>query len=151
MALNSTPALSSKTDIAEQNENSDVNFYDSQGKAVAYIAEDSKLTIYLWSGKPVAYVDGNSVFGFNGKHLGWAKKRSNIRSGNIVAALAERFKTPVSPAPPKSFKQFEPFRAFEEFKPFAPSFGIRWSETPCKDILAGLMRLRRTTWNENRV
>jgi hypothetical protein len=48
----------------------DIDFYNSGGKAVAYISADDNLTIYLWSGKPCAYLDDGDIYGFNGKHLG---------------------------------------------------------------------------------
>ena len=52
----------------------EISLFDSTGEAVAYIDTDSDLNIYLWAGKPVAYLDGNSMYGFNGKHLGWFKE-----------------------------------------------------------------------------
>jgi len=51
----------------------EISIYDSEGEAVAYIDTSEDFTIYLWKGKPVAYLDGSSVYGFNGKHLGWFK------------------------------------------------------------------------------
>ena len=50
---------------------SEISLFNSNGEAVAYIAVDDDLTIYLWSGDPVAYIDDEDVYGFNGKHLGW--------------------------------------------------------------------------------
>ena len=110
-----------------------LDFYDSRGRAVAYVDEDENLTIYLWDGKPIAYLDEDSVYGFNGKHLGWLKGDAIYdHDGNIVAALPEAFQSPVSAAPAKSFKQFAPFKAFKEFKPFKPFFGMSWSDVPAK-------------------
>ena len=81
----------------------------------------------------MAYLDEDSVFGFNGKHLGWLKSGAVYdHDGNIVAALAERFEARVTPAPLKSFKQFRPFKSFKEFKPFKPFFGLTWSEIPAR-------------------
>ena len=59
--------------ILAQTDGDEISLFNSEGKPVAYIAEE--LTIYLWSGKPVAYLDEDSsggfhVYGFNGKHLG---------------------------------------------------------------------------------
>ena len=114
-------------------EGGDVDLFDSQGRAVAYIAEDSDQTIYLWSGKPVAYLDEDSVYGFNGKHIGWLKGGAIYdHDGNLVAAIADRFAQPVSIPPPKSFKQFRPFKAFKEFKPFKPFFTTSWSDIPAR-------------------
>ena len=44
-------------------------FYDQHGRPVAY-SEDST-HIYLFTGEPVAYLDGDVVYGYNGKHYGW--------------------------------------------------------------------------------
>ena len=117
-----------------------LEFYDSQGRAVAYVDEVEDLTIYLWDGKPVAYLDEDSVFGFNGKHLGWLRGNAIYdHDGNIVAALPEAFQSSVRAAPVKSFKQFAPFKSFEEFKPFKPFFSRTWSDTPAKVFfLAGV-------------
>jgi len=116
----------------------DLDFYDSRGRAVAYLAADRDLTIYLWSGEPVAYLEEDSVFGFNGKHLGWLKDGAiSDHDGHILAATAKRFKVPVAPAPPKSFKQFKPFKSFKEFKPFKPFFNLSWSELPARVFFLG--------------
>jgi hypothetical protein len=122
-------ATGSSTDA----EDGEVDFFDSQGRAVAYIAEDSDLTIYLWSGKPVAYLEEESVYGFNGKHLGWFKGGAIYdHDGNLVAAIADRFAHPVSTPPAKAFKQFRPFKSFKEFKPFKPFFGSGWSDSSAR-------------------
>lgn len=111
----------------------DLDFYDSRGRAVAYIDADGdeNPTFYLWGGKPVAYLDDDSVYGFNGKHLGWIKGNAIYdHDGNLIAAQSEAFASPVSVPPVKGFKQFKPFKAFKEFKPFKPFFTSSWSETP---------------------
>src|SRR6266446_6574835 len=131
MNLQSESRSTDKVDLGT--ETKALDFYDSRGKAVAYIDEDDdeNSTFYLWDGKPVAYLDDGSVYGFNGKHLGWIKGGAIYdHDGNIVAALSEAFKGSVSVAPFKSFKQFKPFKAFKEFKPFKPFFSRNWSETP---------------------
>ena len=46
--------------------------YNKDGKAVAFIANDFHDTLYLWEGIPAAYLyEGENVYGFNGRHLGW--------------------------------------------------------------------------------
>jgi hypothetical protein len=52
----------------------EISLYDDAGEAVAYIDTSDEMNIYLWGGEPVAYMDGESIYGFNGKHLGWLKK-----------------------------------------------------------------------------
>jgi hypothetical protein len=41
------------------------------GVGVAYVDTSDDATIYLWSGVPTAYLEGDSIYGFNGRHLGW--------------------------------------------------------------------------------
>jgi hypothetical protein len=49
-------------------------FYNKEGEAAAYLAEDYRRTIYLWEGLAVAYLfEENHIYGINGKHLGWLK------------------------------------------------------------------------------
>ena len=50
----------------------DINLYDKNGIAIAYISDDYNDTIHLWNGRPVAYLhEDQHVYGMNGKHLGW--------------------------------------------------------------------------------
>ncbi len=60
----------------------EITLFDKKGEPIAYIDEKDDFTIYLWDGTPVAYLlqkgkssnlkkDNFSVYGFNGKHLGW--------------------------------------------------------------------------------
>jgi len=136
--MNLESELPSAASVKSATSPTGLDFYDSRGRAVAYIAEDENLTIYLWDGKPVGYLDEDSVYGFNGKHLGWLKGSAIYdHDGNIVAALPEAFKGSVSPAPPKSFKQFLPFKSFKEFKPFKPFFSVSWSDTPARVFFLG--------------
>jgi hypothetical protein len=139
--INTASESSASSASASRSGSKGLDFYDSQGRAVAYIDEDDEeLTIYLWDGKPVAYLDENSVYGFNGKHLGWLKENAIYdHHGNLVAALPEAFRGSVNVAPAKGFKQFVPFKAFEEFKPFEPFVNRTWSDTPAKVFfLAGV-------------
>jgi hypothetical protein len=114
----------------------DLDFYDSHGKAVVYLDDQGDdNTFYLWDGKPVAYLDEDNVYGFNGKHLGWIENGIIYdHSGNVEAALARVFSTPVTFASTKSFKQFKPFKGFKEFKPFKPFLNSTWSDTPAKSF-----------------
>jgi hypothetical protein len=92
----------------------EVALFNSNGKAVAYIALADGLTIYLWSGKPVAYLSSDNgssfhVYGFNGKHIGWfVDGIVRDHDGNGACAVKERM----------SSTEFEPFKGFKEFKPF---------------------------------
>jgi len=41
-----------------------------EGRAVAYIADDG-ISIYLYDGNPVAWIDNDTIWGYNGRYLGW--------------------------------------------------------------------------------
>jgi hypothetical protein len=49
----------------------ETTLFDCAGYPVAYVADDSDNSIYLWSGDATAYVHEGRVFGFNGRHLGF--------------------------------------------------------------------------------
>jgi hypothetical protein len=96
---------------------SEAEFFDSKGAAVVYFDYgDAERTFYLWSeGDPVAYMDEDSLYGFNGKYLGWLQNGAiHDHEGNIVAATAARFKDPVQPPPPKGPKQYKPYKEGSE-------------------------------------
>lgn len=116
----------------------DIDFYDSAGKAVAYIDATQDLTIYLWSGKPCAYLDGEDIYGYNGKHLGWF--HSGVvydHDGYVVAGIAQVFLTPVQLAPLKALKQLCPLKGLKELSPLKPLFSREWSSTPAKIFFLG--------------
>ena len=115
----------------------ETTLFDSNGNPVAYIAlESDEPTIYMWSGKPVAYLEsspsgGFSIYGFNGKHLGWfVKGIARDHDGNGACGVHDVANSP-KPEPFKAFKEFKPFKEFKEFEPFRPTFTLKWSSTPC--------------------
>jgi hypothetical protein len=91
------------------------------------------LTFYLWSGEPVAYLVEDSVFGFNGKHLGWHHKGLVYdHDGGVVVAPAAAFRDSVAPPPIRSLKQLKPLKGLKELKPLKPLFGTSWSSIPAR-------------------
>lgn len=76
----------------------------------------------MWNGRPVAYLsDNNTIYGFNGKHLGW------YEDGTFWNLEGERvgFNQNACPVftkfePFKSFKMFKPFKSFKEFQKMKP-------------------------------
>ncbi len=65
----------------------EVDFYDESGELIAYT--EGGTYIYLFSGESVAYLDGDSVYSFSGKHLGWYIEGSiRDNNGNYVNSLA---------------------------------------------------------------
>jgi hypothetical protein len=109
---------------------SEAEFFDSKGTAAVYFEySDAEHTFYLWSeGEPVAYMDEDSLYGFNGKHLGWLQNGAVYdHEGNVVAATAARFQDPVHPPPPKGYKQYKPYKDYKEYRPYKPALNTTWS------------------------
>lgn len=108
-------------------------FYDSRARATAYIEASSGLVIYLWSGEPVAYLDRESIFGFNGTHLGWYHDGLIYdHDGQIVVAPGSAFQRNPGPPPPRSLKSLKPLKGLKELKPLKPLFGMTWSTLPAR-------------------
>ncbi len=106
----------------------EVTLYSARGKPVAYVADDDDATIYLWSGKPVAYLYSDSIYGFNGKHLGWFK--SGIiydHEGYRVGATEQRLGTIAQISPIKSIKEIKPIKSIREIPPIRPILSLSWS------------------------
>jgi hypothetical protein len=131
-----TPARPASPGLVPQLEpriDDDFSFYDSQGRAAAYFETSGELVIYLWSGEPVAYLDGDSIFGFNGKHLGWYRDGLIYdHDGGILVAPASAFRDAPGPAPPRSLKGLKPLKGLKELKPLKPLFGRFWSKLPAR-------------------
>jgi hypothetical protein len=112
-----------------------VDLFDSQRKAVAYLEPGDDSTIYLWSGEPVAYLVDESIYSFNGRHLGWYTNGVVIdHDGNVVASPAIAFRKPVTPAPARGPKEAAPSKARRESQPHTPSLGSAWSEVAAHEF-----------------
>ncbi len=48
-----------------------ITFFNKRGTPIAYTEDNCN--IFLFGGEPVAYIYGNSVYHYNGKHLGFFK------------------------------------------------------------------------------
>jgi hypothetical protein len=106
---------------------------DLEGATAAYLEPADGSTFYLWSGEPVAYLDDESIFGFNGKHLGWYHNGLVYdHEGGIVGAARATLEEPPDAAPPRSLKNLKPLKGLKELKPLKPVFGRSWSELPAR-------------------
>lgn len=127
------------TTLVRASSDDEISLFDSKGRAIAYIAEDD--TIYLWDGKPVAYVDkagasGRSIFGFNGKHLGWLKAEIIYdHDGNVVGGVKGAFRTATELEPLKGLKELKPLKSLQELPPLSPLFSKEWSAVPLRLFL----------------
>jgi len=98
--------------------------FDSHGNPVAYINHDDEATIYLWDGTPVAYIsDNNTIYGFNGKHLGWfeegiVRNLSGEKSGFNQKTLPVYAKY----EPYKSYKKYKPYKSYKQYAKYKPYY-----------------------------
>lgn len=107
-----------------------MTFYDKHGQPIAYAGDDG--SIYLFSGEPVAYLDGDSVWSYSGKHLGWFNNgliRDN--SGETAFFSDKASGGPVKPIkrikPIKGIKGIKPIKGIKEIKPIRAINSLGWS------------------------
>jgi hypothetical protein len=109
---------------------SEIDFYDQSGSPVAYTQDG--VHIYTFTGHPVAHLDGESVYSFSGKHLGWFENgwiRDN--SGCCVFYTHDAHGGPVKPVkqvkPVKSVKSVEPVKSVKLVRPVKTVKSLSWS------------------------
>jgi hypothetical protein len=107
-----------------------VVFYDKTGAPTVYSLTGSEL--YYFSGDPVGYVDGDSVYSFAGKHLGWFIDgwiRDHLGEPVFFSARADGF--PLRPLPQPEPPQVDPHpappRNAPEAKPPFRGWHLWWS------------------------
>ena len=110
---------------------SDLDLFDVRGRATVYLEPSDALTFYLWSGEPVAYLDDDSVYGFNGTHLGWYHNGAVYdHDGDVIAAPASMFQGSVTSGSARGLRGLRPLKGLKELKPLKPLFGMSWSRMP---------------------
>lgn len=120
----------------------EITLFSGDGTPAAYVVVSGAQNpvIYLWSGEPVAYLqstsgEGASIYGFNGKHLGWLVQGiARDRDGNAACGVRNAV-TFVATEPIKSVKQFQPVKSQRDIEPARPSFSTIWTTTPCSAFL----------------
>jgi hypothetical protein len=119
----------------------EITLFDSNGKATAYIDVEDEMTIYLWNGHPVAYLvpsdDGFSIFGFNGKHLGWfdngiVRDHEGFGVGFVKGAVSN-VQTKIEPL--KKLKKLKPLKSLRKLEPLRPLDKQKFSDIPLKIFL----------------
>ncbi len=116
-----------------------MTFYDRSGNPVAYIDNRSS-DIYLFDGTPVAYLNGNTVYSFRGKHLGWFEDgwvrdlngrcsffTENVRGSGPVTPV-----TRISPVP--SVQRIAPIKSVEQVSRVRAVDSLSWSELSGKQF-----------------
>jgi hypothetical protein len=115
----------------------EISLYDDDGEAVAYIDTGDEMNIYLWKGEPVAYLDGQSIYGFNGKHLGWFKKgviwdHDGYAVGFIDGAVNKLTKLEHL----KGLQKLTPLKSLRELEPLEPLHKSQWARLPLEIFLS---------------
>lgn len=114
----------------------EISLYDDAGEAVAYIDIDDEMNIYLWKGEPVAYLDGQSIYGFNGKHLGWFKEgiiwdHEGYAVGFIEGAVNKLTKLERL----KGLQKLTPLKSLQQLEPLEPLHKSLWARLPLEIFL----------------
>ena len=101
----------------------EVTLYDRSGRPTAYIEMENDHTVYLWDGSPVAYTDGDNVYGFNGRHLGWFEQGILYdRYGQGIGFTSESCPSRVSSESPKGQKKVRPGKSGTATPPMKPVY-----------------------------
>jgi hypothetical protein len=115
----------------------EISLFDDAGEAVAYIDTDDEMNIYLWKGEPVAYLDGQSIYGFNGKHLGWFKDgiiwdHEGYAVGFIEGAINKLTKLERL----KGLQKLTPLKSLQQLEPLEPLHKSQWARLPLEIFLS---------------
>lgn len=114
----------------------EISLFNSEGKPVAYVADDDDLTIYLWDGKPVCYISGDNLYGFNGNHLGWwVNGIIRNHEGNAVGATKGSIGMYTQYEPYKGYKEYKPYKQYKEYAPYKPYWSSNWSDISLRMFL----------------
>ena len=108
---------------------------DIEGQYAAYIAE--KGIVYLWEGgSPPAYIEDESIYSFDGNHLGWLLNGYIVDHNGYAAGAIEGIVKGGGPIKPfKGFKGFVPFKSFRRRAPRKPQLTNEWSTIPLEAFL----------------
>ena len=115
----------------------ETTIYDKKGMPCAYLATDDGRTIYLWNGQPVAYLDGENIYGFNGKHLGWFKRKRVMydKNGRRIGFTNVTCPSALQVEPKKSAKKTKPVKTAKTATVKEPDFKLSKSEINLSDFL----------------
>jgi hypothetical protein len=106
-------------------------FYNRQGKPIAY--SENGVDVYRFDGTPVAYLDGESLFSYSGKHVGWLQDEWVIdRHGGNVLFTDLASGAPLRPVkslkPLKGLKRLRPIKGVRQHAPLRPLRRLSWAD-----------------------
>jgi hypothetical protein len=119
----------------------ELTLFDSSGQPVAYVDMKDEMTIYLWNGYPVAFlVSSNncfSIYGFNGKHLGWFEKGiiRDHRGMGVGFSKGAVSNIQLKSEPLKKLKKLKSLKSLQQLEPLRPADAAKFSEIPLKIFL----------------
>jgi hypothetical protein len=90
-----------------------MDFFESSGLAVAYC--EDHVHIFLYRGEPAAYFEGDCVYSYSGRHLGWRHDGWIIDHDGNYYLFSEQ----------AQIRQFEPLR---------PPTSSNWSKLSAKEF-----------------
>ncbi|MDN7865052.1 hypothetical protein QZM19_16810 [Burkholderia multivorans] len=106
--------------------------YQKNGAVYAWLDETSGRILDL-RGKNLAFVDGDSVYGWNGRHIGWWQD-GHIRDQNGAVAMFTDVASnlgvvaPVKAVRPvQPIKSIAPIRPVKSVKPIRPVRQLSWA------------------------
>jgi len=83
----------------------ETTLYDAHRRPRIYISADGENNIYTWDGHAVACIDGEHVFGWRGRHIGWFIEGVLYDGKGLrIGFTAETFTVPTFPDPGKYAK-----------------------------------------------
>lgn len=114
----------------------ETTLFNVQGQPVAYLSDDGEKIFYLWSGHTVAYVEGETLYGWNGKHLGWfADGVIRDLNGYRVGSVQEKCPSAPHDEPPKHVKLARYAKAEKHAASVRPTFSTEYSDENLEDFL----------------
>jgi hypothetical protein len=110
---------------------SEITFYNRQGGPTCYAIDDGH--IYLFNGQPVAYFYEDSLYSYEGTHLGrYSNGWIRDNNGQCVFFNSDAKGGPIKPIkgiePIKGIKGIKPIKGIKQIKPIKPIDSLSWSE-----------------------
>jgi hypothetical protein len=125
------PGVEHEGDVVE------TTLFDCMGRPVCYLADDGENSVYLWSGHAVACIEDETVWGWNGRHLGFYSNGVMYDVyGRRVGSVSGSCPYIPQEEPPKPGK-FAKYSKWEKGSSYmCPSFSGKYSDVPFEEFLA---------------
>lgn len=117
----------------------EIDLYDKNGNASAYIDLADEAVIWSWEGEAVAYLDEENVYGWNGTHLGWFEDDFLFDHKGYIVCVTDNTKSFSALnkgfLPLKGLKPLKPLKGLQDFSPLKPIYKRQFSDIPCDYFL----------------